>query len=192
MDTLTGRWRWRSSPLLRPSDIAERWIRVATVLLMAVLAPVAGTMAAHGVETGMSREGRDWHPATATLVTDAAPVVADRTPGAETVTTQAPVRWDAPGHTTRSAVVQVPQGAKAGSTVRVWVDARGLPHHRPPSASQTDTEGGVTGAGVAGGICLLLLGARLVTVRVTLDRWRDRAWEREWSQVEPLWSHRIA
>ncbi|WP_372404475.1 hypothetical protein [Streptomyces luteireticuli] len=192
MDARMMTWRWQRNPLLRRSDIAERWMAVITILLMAVLAPLAGILVATGVATSSGRQERDRHPATAVLTKDAALVPTGTAPGGTVVRARAPVRWEAPDHSTRTAVIQVSPDARAGTGTVIWTDSRGRIVHRPPTPSQTELRGSTTGAGAAGGVCLLLLGARLLTVKVTLDRYRARAREREWSEVAPRWTHRTA
>ncbi|RLU89224.1 hypothetical protein CTZ27_22560 [Streptomyces griseocarneus] len=183
-------WKWRHNPLLRRSDIAEWWTAVATVLLMAVLAPLAGALAATGVEESANRLRQDLHPATAILTKDATVLRTGTAPGEPTERARAPVRWQSSGHTIRTAMVQVSPDAKARASTMVWTDSHGRVGSRPPTRPQAEFRGNTAGAEVAAGVCLLLAGAHRMTVKVALHRYRERAWEREWSEVEPLWTHR--
>ncbi|XRV55879.1 hypothetical protein ACN9MM_35720 [Streptomyces sp. E-08] len=71
----------------------------------------------------------------------------------------------------------------------IWVDDAGAPARPPGSAADrafTSVSGGTAAAGAVGvaGTGVVLL------VRRRAEGHRLAAWEREWEQVEPVWSGR--
>ncbi|MGW0117923.1 Rv1733c family protein [Streptomyces sp. NPDC003327] len=102
----------------------------------------------------------------------------------------APAVWEYPDDVPRSGTVDVPRRTPQGRTVTIWVDDRGSPA-RPPDGTDdlvlTALAGGTAAAGAvaASGAGLLAMARRRSEGR------RLTAWEREWEQVEPLWSGRL-
>ena len=96
-------------------------------------------------------------------------------------------RWQLPGHPARSGQVLAPAGARAGSTVQVWVDASGAVTGPPPDHRV-----------IAGDVCIAAVTTCLVTgllvlgssalARRAVDRRRLRAWDAGWRVTGPLWS----
>lgn len=185
-------WRGRHNPLMRRSDVAEGWIGVATAVLVAGLAPLTGAVLAGNVDAQLLSQQQGWHRTSAVLTQDAASAATAVTTGQDTGKAQATVRWTAPDHSVRTAPAQVTAGAKAGSTTLIWTDPSGRLRHQPMTPHQTGVLSDLAGACAAGGVCVLLLGGRRIIVRGALDRWRARAWERAWAEVEPRWTHRHA
>ncbi|MFF5764000.1 Rv1733c family protein [Streptomyces tanashiensis] len=101
----------------------------------------------------------------------------------------APAVWEQPEHVRRSGTVHVPPRTPQGRTVIIWVDDAGAPARPPGSAADrafTSLSGGIAAAGAVG-----VAGAGLVLlVRRRSEGHRLAAWEREWEQVEPVWSGR--
>ncbi|WP_369148557.1 hypothetical protein [Streptomyces sp. R44] len=102
----------------------------------------------------------------------------------------APAVWEQPDHVRRSGTVHVPPRTPQGVTVTIWVDDTGTPARPPGSAADrvlTSISGGVVATAAVGamGAGALLLVRRRTEVR------RLAAWEREWEQVEPVWSGRF-
>ncbi|GAA1899242.1 hypothetical protein GCM10009753_30490 [Streptantibioticus ferralitis] len=177
---------------MRRSDVAEGWIGVATAVLVAGLAPLTGAVLAGNVDAQLLSQQQGWHRTSAVLTQDAASAATAVTTGQDTGKAQATVRWTAPDHSVRTAPAQVTAGAKAGSTTLIWTDPSGRLRHQPMTPHQTGVLSDLAGACAAGGVCVLLLGGRRIIVRGALDRWRARAWERAWAEVEPRWTHRHA
>ncbi|WP_443072639.1 Rv1733c family protein [Streptomyces sp. RPT161] len=185
-------WKGRHNPLMRRTDVAEAWLGVATAVLVTALAPLAGAVLAGNVDAELLHEQQGWHRTAAVLTENAAATETGVAVGEDTARADALVRWTAPDHSVRTAMAQVPAGAKAGDTAVVWTDAGGRLRHQPMTPHQAEVLGDLAGACAAAGVCVLLVGGRRVVVRVGLDRYRARAWERAWAEVEPRWTHRHA
>ncbi|MFF6772436.1 hypothetical protein ACFY8W_02620 [Streptomyces sp. NPDC012637] len=104
--------------------------------------------------------------------------------------TVAPAVWEYPDDIRRSGTVPVPPRTPQGRGVTIWVDDDGTPAQPPGSAADralVSLAGGIAVAGAAGaaGQGALSLVRRRAEGRVL------GAWEREWEQVEPLWSGRL-
>ncbi|MGK5531728.1 Rv1733c family protein [Streptomyces sp. URMC 129] len=176
-------WRWRRNPLRRRCDVAEAWVGLAAGVLMVVGAPAAGAAALTGSAEAMLREAREARRTTA-VVTDVHDTV--------TVSGVGPlgtVRWTSADGTPRTGMTRLPPGVTAGARVTVWLDGDGAPRGAPPSPAAAWAAGALLGTGVAGGVCLLALGAR-GGARSRLDARRSARWEREWAEIAPRWSRR--
>ncbi len=185
-------WRGWHNPLMRRTDRAEAWLGAATAVLVTALAPLAGAALAGSVDAQLLREQQGWRRTTAVLTEDAKVTETGVTAGENTGRADAMVRWTAPDHSSRTAMAQVPAGTRAGDTTAVWTDAAGRLRHQPMTAHQARVLGDLAGGCAAAGVCVLLVGGRKVVVQVVLDRYRARAWERAWADVEPRWTHRHA
>nr|WP_189833142.1 hypothetical protein [Streptomyces zaomyceticus] len=102
----------------------------------------------------------------------------------------APAVWEQPEHVRRSGTVNVPSQTPKGRAVTIRVDDAGAPTPPPGSAADrafTSLSGGTAAAGVVGvtGTAVVFL------VRRRAEGQRLAAWEREWEQVEPVWSGRL-
>ncbi|GGU95406.1 hypothetical protein GCM10010275_36620 [Streptomyces litmocidini] len=102
----------------------------------------------------------------------------------------APAVWEQPEHVRRSGTVHVPPRTPRGRTVTIWVDDTGAPA-RPPGSTVdralTSLSGGSVAAASVGGI----VAGSLLLVRRRTEARRLAVWEREWEQVEPVWSGRL-
>ncbi|MFF9011672.1 hypothetical protein ACF09C_01690 [Streptomyces sp. NPDC014870] len=102
----------------------------------------------------------------------------------------APAVWEQPAHVSRTGTIHVPPRTPQGRTVTIWVDDAGTPARPPGSAADrafTSLSGGIAAAGAVG-----VTGAGVVLlVRRQGEGHRLAAWEREWEQVEPVWSGRL-
>ncbi|MGW1508111.1 Rv1733c family protein [Streptomyces sp. NPDC002394] len=102
----------------------------------------------------------------------------------------APAAWEQPEHVRRSGTIHVPPRTPPGRIVTIWVDDAGSPTRPPGSAADrafTSLSGGIAAAGAVG-----VAGAGVVLlVRRRSEGHRLAAWEREWEQVEPVWSGRL-
>lgn len=164
----------------------EACVRLLTLLLAAVLAPLAGLTAASAAAAMLAHQQQGWHRTSAVLTADASFVATGAM--AETGQTEAPVRWSAPDRSVHTAVTQVQPGTRAGTATTAWIDANGRLRHPPMSPGDMTVLADLGGACAATGVCLLAAGTRRVIVRVELERHRARVWEREWAEVEPRWT----
>ncbi|WP_157863464.1 hypothetical protein [Streptomyces sp. Root431] len=163
---------------------------LAFVLLIAV---ICGAVAAGSLWSAGAKADRELaahrHQVTATTTGPAKdpPVATRYGTKAQAV---APAVWEQPEHVRRSGNIHVPPATPQGRTVTIWVDDAGTPARPPGSAADralTALSGGVAAAGVIG-----VTGAGVVLlVRRRTEGHRLAAWEREWEQVEPVWSGRL-
>jgi hypothetical protein len=96
-------------------------------------------------------------------------------------------RWTAPDGARRTGTVSVPPGARAGSTVMIWVDASGRVTGQPLERAQVRGQSvlaAVLAVAVLGamGLCVGLL------AHTALDRRRLAAWDLDWQLTEPRWT----
>jgi hypothetical protein len=178
------------NPLRRRTDRIEAMVRLATLILLLVAVPIftiaAGRQADHvALRHAHAQQAAD-HEVTAVLLQQAPPTgIPD--PYTSIQMTLVLARWQPPGQQDRSGPVPAPAGARAGSTVTVWVDASGA-ITSPPTDPRV----------IVGDVCmaamvtclvasLLVLGANALGRRA-LDRRRMRAWDAEWRATGPLWS----
>lgn len=103
----------------------------------------------------------------------------------------APASWQYPGHIPRSGSIHVRAGTPKGNNVAIWVDDAGTYQAQPPpSLSQRVFTTMAVGGGAAGVAGLTATAAVLLARRRAMSR-RLVAWEREWAEVEPVWTGRL-
>jgi len=189
-----ARWtRWLGfdrNPLRRRTDRIEAVLRLVTMILLLVAVPIAaiavGRQANHlALRQAHAQQAAD-HEVTAVLLQQAqATGVPD--PYTSIQLTYVLARWQPPSQAPRSGQVLAAAGARAGSTVKVWVDASGAVTSPPPDHRMI--AGDVCIASIVACLvaCLLVLGSNALARRV-LDHRRLRAWDAEWRAGGPLWS----
>jgi len=150
-------------------------------------APVAAVTAAHAaaaIGTRTVQAQRSWHHVPAVLLADV--------PGSGYGRSGPVARasWAAPSGRARAATVSAPPGARAGSTVLVWVDASGDLAKAPPLRLSQVNEQAVLAAVAA----VVVLGYLLPCVGLlacgVLGRRRLAAWDADWRATEPRWTRR--
>ncbi|MGW2177555.1 Rv1733c family protein [Streptomyces sp. NPDC001732] len=102
----------------------------------------------------------------------------------------APAVWKYPEHVRRSGTVQVPPRTPRGRTVPIWVDATGAPV-RPPDRGTERMLASLTAGTAAAGVVGAAGAGALVLVRRRTEGRALAALEREWEEVEPVWSGRL-
>lgn len=170
----------------------RRPARRTALVFVLLIAVICGAVAAGSLWSAGSRTDRELaahrHQVTATTTGPAKdPPVATRY-GTKPKAV-APAVWEQPEHVRRSGNIHVPPRTPEGRAVTIWVDDAGSPARPPGSAADralNSMSGGVAAAGVTGvtGAAVVLL------VRRRTEGHRLAAWEREWEQVEPVWSGR--
>ena len=178
--------------LRRPTDRIEAVIRLVTIVLFVVAVPIAviavGRQADHlTLHQAQAQQARE-HQVTAVLLQQAqATGVPD--PYTSIQVTSVLARWQPPGRPSRSGQVLASAGARAGSTVTIWINASGALASPPPD--HRDIAGNVTVAAVTVGLLasLLVLGTNALSRRA-LDRRRLNAWDAEWRATGPRWTGR--
>ncbi|MFF0744684.1 hypothetical protein ACFYVL_30220 [Streptomyces sp. NPDC004111] len=192
--TASGVWRWRGSPLCRPTDRAEAWVALVAVLVIVLVAPLAGLFVGLRADARLQHEVRVQHRerhATTGVVLRA---VRERTAdGGVAVSTGYPgpvsvlARWtghDGREHTGRATTLR--RAAEAGDTVPLWTDDRGRLVNRPVDSGTAAAQAALIGLGAAVVPAALAHGARRLVVR-RLARRRYARLDREWAEVGPEW-----
>ncbi|MPY35602.1 hypothetical protein FNH09_31515 [Streptomyces adustus] len=180
-------WRWRSSPLRRRDDIVEAWVMLAVWVAVVVGGTLAGLVTTHAADQEFARQRAERYSVAAVLLTDVAPATA-ATDGMDG-RVPAKIRWTAADGSTHTAQAPVPGGLRAGTSVMVWLNARGTLSAEPPSVAEGAFESALLGTGAALGLAGVVVGAGAV-VRWRLDRRRIDEWGREWDLVGPRWGHK--
>ncbi|WP_329625208.1 hypothetical protein OG357_36650 [Streptomyces sp. NBC_01255] len=171
----------------------RRPARRAALVLVLLIAVICGAVAAGSLWSSGSKTDRELaahrHQVAATTTGPAKdPPVATRFGSKPQAV--APAVWEQPENVRRSGSILVPPRTPEGRALTIWVDDAGSPARPPGSAADralTSMSGGVAAAGVTGvtGAAVVLL------VRRRTEGHRLAAWDREWEQVEPVWSGRL-
>jgi hypothetical protein len=187
----SARWLgFDRNPLRRTADRIEAGVRIVMLILLVVAVPVTviavGRLTDHIALRNVRAQARSDHLVSAVLLQRAPPGgIPDLYSAVEV--NWVPARWTAPDGSARTGDVLAPAGARKGSTVQAWVNARGA--ITDPPANHNDVVGDVFVAVTLIGLMLIfaLLGAGTLA-RQALDRRRMSAWDAEWRAVGPLWS----
>jgi hypothetical protein len=157
--------------------------------LALVVAAVLAGLALHG--SGLRQAANDavdriQVPATLTAAAEV-PIGVDQSGATATGTT--PATWTGPDGSAHTGRIPVLAPQPAGSTVSMWVDRQGAPAAPPVDRTQAAV------TAVVGAVLVLLAGGLLLAGVRALVRSRcaaanHRAWAREWTFYEPLWSSR--
>jgi hypothetical protein len=182
----------RRSKLVRPVDRFELALLVTGVLIGLLVLPVAlmlgsDTYAAQSLMAKEQSSAR--HETTATLLADAptTTVAAGETASAGTSAVRA--EWHTPDGRTRVGLIIADDGTRAGTRIPVWLDAEGNPVNRPLTPTDA-VASAITVTVIVWTVALALLTGLFLLSRACLDRCRSLAWQRQWAEVEPEWSHR--
>lgn len=181
----------RPGRLVRPVDRVELALLIAAALIGLLVLPVA-LMLGSNTYTAQSQlaeqQSNTRHLVSATLLADV-PITSE---GGETGTaTTSAVRatWRTPDGGTRVGLVSAEEGTRAGSAIPVWLDPEGNPVLRPLTPMDAIVSA-ITVTVIAWAVALALLAGLFLLARVCLDRCRSLAWQRQWAEIEPEWSHR--
>ncbi|NML51093.1 hypothetical protein HHL19_21595 [Streptomyces sp. R302] len=186
---MTDREPPRTGP--RPSrGGAGRRTAVIVVLTLALVcgAIAAGYLWSFGARAERARAAR-LHQVTATT-TGAAREASALTRSGAANRAVAPARWEYPDGVRRSGTVEVPAGSPQGRTVTVTVDDSGAAVRRAGGSSDIVLTSLVGGTAAAGAVAATGAGV-LVLLRRRIDGRTLAALEREWEQIEPVWSGRL-
>ncbi|QOV33766.1 hypothetical protein IM697_26650 [Streptomyces ferrugineus] len=187
-------WRLRPSPLRRRSDVVETWTVLGVAVLLFVVAPLVGVIAAwwaHDDARAAVREQRAERRHVRAEVVGGTSGGVPLAHGGRQPYALATVRWTDPENGTRTASARVPAGARTGDTVRVWLDSEGRSVAPPPDGTAVWQHTVTIGVCATGGaVAVILLGHSCV--RHTAMRRRLAEWEQEWARTEPEWTGRRA
>ncbi|MFK0234744.1 Rv1733c family protein [Streptomyces vinaceus] len=180
-----------ANPLRRDADRTRTRMHAAFALIC-LLAIVVGLALGRAAWTDGNRvaenTARHRHSVTATTVSETTYRAGDE-PNSRPVS-MATATWNYPAQRRHTETIPVPGGARNGDTVPVWVDDSGRETTAPPGRAEVALNAVAVGTGALAGI--VLVGGALVAARLRIvDARSARAWESEWSGVEPLWSGRL-
>lgn len=185
---VAAQWHTLRSPsasLVRRSDRVEAGSLLGSILLAVLLVPLLaglGLAVGRNLASDAARQRATGHAVTAVLLQDSPPVAVDASGELVAASARTPARWHLPGGATRDGLVPADHGLRAGSRVRIWLDADGWPAPRPLSPVRAAAIG--TLVGLSGWLAALaVLGLGFVALHHGLDRHRDRAWAREWAAL---------
>jgi hypothetical protein len=176
--------------LRRRADRIESAIMAGLLAVLLLAAPAAayaaGSLADHAAR-GQARAEQAWHQVTATLTSRGGQQM-ERSPVGWSMLS-APARWTADGQV-HTGWVPVDPTAPRARTVRLWVNAAGMPSGPPGARSTLRLAVALAGLGGAllTGFLLFLAG---VAARAALNRRRMTSWERAWQAVGPRWSRQL-
>jgi hypothetical protein len=191
---ISGLWRWRHNPLCRATDLAEAWLALAALLLVLLVAPVAGTLVGGSAEEALQRSVRAQHearhPVTASVIRRLDQSLLDTDPETGTgrdLRSRVLARWTAPdGSTHRGTVVAGIKDPHPGEHFTIWTDRQGRTVARPLDSATATTHAVLAGFGAA------LLTAGLVETARRLIVWRMvrrryARWDQAWDRAGPDW-----
>ncbi len=182
-------WWPDHNPLRRTSDRIEAAIIAAALVLFLAGAPLAALFAWHWADASAlrvhQRQQSAWHQVGAVLLARPRPITDIGYGGVTGAEVRA--RWTAPDGTVRTGQVPAPASARAGSTVRIWVDRSGMLTGPPLRAEQAAGQ-----AMLASLLAPFVLGTVLscaVSLGVhVLDQRRLAGWAAEWRAIGPRWN----
>ena len=167
-------------------EIAVLWLAMLTSMLLMPVSAAIGTSVARD-QLDQSAETRATGTVVMATTLDAVPI---NPASSVAVSMPAPATWTDTSGVQHTTIVQVAQGTRAGSVVKVWLDRNGNPVEPPRPSGVIALYGAVVGIGVF--VCGLA-GTWFVVavVRTLLDRWRYARWQSEWRRVSaPVGRHR--
>ncbi|WP_405504645.1 hypothetical protein [Streptomyces purpurascens] len=194
MRAIRGLWRWRRNPLCRATDLAEAWAALAALLLILLVAPLAGFLVGGAAQDTLQQSVRTQHearyPVTATVVRklDRSPLDADpETSTGRDLRNRVLADWTAPDGTAHQGPVLAGlKDPQQGDEFRIWTDRHGRMVARPLDSATASTHavlGGIGAALAAGG--LVEGGRRLIVWRMV--RRRYARWDQAWDKAGPDW-----
>ena len=181
-----GLWPDRN-PLRRTVDRVEAMIVGGLAAVFLAGAPLTAVAAWHTAYSMGSRVARTqqaaWHQV------PAVPLATVPASGYGQYEATVRARWTAPDGTRHTGTIPVLQGATAGRTVLVWVDAAGRLTGPPLQFSKVRLQAALAAllAPTIVGFVLLYAGELAYGV---LDRRRLAAWDADWRATGPLWTRR--
>lgn len=174
--------------LARPGDRLRVALLHTTAVLVLLLVPVmlpAGSAIHDSVMARSEQQARNLHRTVAVTTEDALRVGPYRSePLSSDVWIKA--RWQDTAGVPHTGRVPVDRGTRPGDEVTVWLDGHGRAVDRPIAGEEAAVAAGfvaVTGWLAAAGLLAL---ACHVAMR-WVDRRGLRAWQEEWTRVEPMW-----
>lgn len=179
---LRGLWPDRN-PLRRTSDRMEAavvgWL-AAALLVGAPLAALSAGRLSYDAGVSAQHAQQAWRQIPAVLLIDAP----DAAPDGPARAAGSLAYWTAPNGAQRVGRVPAPPDARAGTVLRVWIDASGRLAGSPVPRRQVELQAALAGLLAAAGLVLVLLGTAALA-RFVIARRRLAAWAAEWQATAP-------
>ncbi|MFI6357294.1 hypothetical protein ACIBJF_32680 [Streptomyces sp. NPDC050743] len=194
MGAIRGLWRWRRNPLRRATDLAEAWVALAALVLVAVAAPVVGCLAGAAAQDSLQRSVREQrhtrHLVTATVVRDLGEALLetdpDTTPARES-RSRVLADWTAPDGTHRRGPALADlKSPHTGDHFGLWTDPHGRITTRPLDSPTATTHAVLAGIGAALLVAGLVEGGRRLAMW-RMVRSRYARWDQAWDRAGPDW-----
>ncbi|MER6731977.1 Rv1733c family protein [Streptomyces puniciscabiei] len=194
MGAISGLWRWRHNPLRRPTDLAEAWVALVALVLIAVAAPVAGCLVGAAAQDSLQRSVREQrhtrHLVTATVMRDLGETPRetdpDTTPARE-IRRRVLADWTAPDGTHRHGPALADlKSPHTGAHFGLWTDPHGRITTRPLDSPTATTHAVLAGMGAALLTAGLVEGGRRLTVWRMIHG-RYARWDQAWDRAGPDW-----
>ncbi|MFE9450395.1 hypothetical protein [Streptomyces sp. NPDC006739] len=194
MGAIRGLWRWRHNPLRRATDLAEAWVALVALLLMAVAAPLTGSLVGAVAQDTLQRSVREQqhtrHVVTATVVRTLDGAFLEPDPDSATaqeVRTRVLADWTAPDGTRQHGPVLADlKSPRHGDHFGLWTDPHGRIAGRPLDSATATTHAVLAGFGAAMIAAGLVEGGRRLIVW-RLVRRRYARWDQAWDRAGPDW-----
>ncbi|MGW1049131.1 Rv1733c family protein [Streptomyces sp. NPDC001118] len=194
MRALSGLWRWRHNPLRRSTDLAEAWVALVALVLIAVAVPVTGCLVGAAAQDSLQRSVREQHRTRhlviATVVRDLGETALDPDPDTTTVHEthrRVLADWTAANGTHRSGPALADlKSPHPGDHFRLWTDPQGRIAARPLDSPTATTHAVLAGIGAALLVAGLVEGGRRLTVW-RMVRSRYARWDQAWDRAGPDW-----
>lgn len=191
---IRGLWRWRHNPVRRTTDLVEAWVAAGALLLVLVVAPVAGMVVGSFVQDALMRSVRDQastrFETTATVVKElkgSAFVTDPEAVSGREARSRVEADWTAPdGSSHHGPVTAALDTPHAGDRFSLWTDDKGRPMSRPLDVATAKTHAVLAGLGAALCAAGLVESARRAVVW-TMVRRRYARWDQAWDRAGPDW-----
>jgi hypothetical protein len=178
--------------LATTGDRIESTVLVLGVAVALLAVPVAGAAGSEIYATQRERvavEQASRSRAEAVLIEDAPATIGSSERGGTVETAPVLAKWRWRDGSIREGHVQAHYDAKAGATVRIWVDQNGKVSEPPMTNEGAAIDAIVLAlllwSAAAGAMALLYL-----AVRFAHKRFRLRQWAHEWERIAPDWTSR--
>lgn len=186
-------WRWRRNPLRRPTDLAQAWIALGLFLAVLAATPAAMFLAGDAAHRHYLHKARQQaatrHEVTAVTGHDAPRHLEPGSDEAGEARYPVTVRFTDDEGRTRTAEAKVAPSLPAGSTIRVWVDARG--EVTGPPLTRDQVRDSALGCAVLAALAVPVAAAVAYRWAVRrLERRNLARWEEEWARTAPDWTVR--